>query len=356
MELITRLPTEEVITGMELKELLETKQHPIAYNGFEPSGMVHLGTGLVCSYKMKDFIEAGVKFKAYLAVWHAWINNKLGGNLELIRKAAEHFKHAWISLGVPENKIEFVYADELYDDGEFWRKMISVAKQLTIARTARTLEIAGRREMDANHVSDFIYTPMQVADIFHMDVDIAQLGMDQRKANVVAREVGPALDFWKPVCVHHHLLQGLTKPSVWPINEENKKEALVSAKMSKSKPDTAVFIYDTPEEIREKISGAFCPEKIVEFNPMIDICRHIVFREQNTLVIDRQEKFGGRLELQSFDELMIVYRKGDLHPLDLKKAVADVLVRVLEPSRRYFEKNKEAREGLNVIRTAKVTR
>jgi len=318
--------------------------------------LVHLGTGLICAYKMKDFIEAGIKFKAYLAVWHAWINNKLGGNLDLIRKAADHFRHSWLSLGVPENKIEFIYADELYDNGEFWRKMLLVAKQLTIARTKRTLEIAGRTDAEANYVSDFIYTPMQVADIFHMNINIAGLGMDQRKANIVAREVGPSINFWKPVCVHHHLLQGLTKPSVWPITEQNRKEALVSAKMSKSKPETCIFIYDSPEDIKRKISNAFCPEKVVEYNPIIDICKYIIFREKDTLIIERPEKFGGNLELQSFGELVNIYKSGDLHPMDLKNAVAAILVETLAPSRRYFEKNKDAREGLNIIRSAKVTR
>lgn len=356
IELIARSPTEEILTKEELKTLLEGKDHPIAYGGWEPSGMVHLGTGLICSYKMKDFIDAGIRFKAYLAVWHAWINNKLGGNIELIKKAADHFRHSWISLGVPENKIEFIYADELYDGNEYWKKMLLVSKQLTIARTKRTLEISGRTDAEANYVSNFIYTPMQVADIFHMDVDICQLGMDQRKANVVAREVGPSLNFWKPVCVHHHLLQGLVKPAIWPITEENKKEALVSAKMSKSKPATCIFIYDTPEEIKKKMAASFCPEKIIENNPIIDICRFIVFREQNELIIERPQRFGGNLELQSFEQLAVTYKKGELHPLDLKNAVADVLIRVLEPSRRYFEKNKEAHESLNLMRSAKTTR
>lgn len=29
---------EEIITREELKELLQTKDHPVAYDGFEPSG------------------------------------------------------------------------------------------------------------------------------------------------------------------------------------------------------------------------------------------------------------------------------------------------------------------------------
>lgn len=354
--LINRPPTEEVLTPNDLRRLLEVEEHPIAYNGWEPSGLVHLGTGVICAYKMKDFVEAGIRFKAYLSTWHAWINNKLGGDLALIRKAADLFKHSWIALGVPEDKVEFIYSDQLYDDLSYWAKTVSVARNLTIARTRRTLEIAGRKETEANYVSDFLYTPMQVADIFQLEVKICQLGMDQRKANVVARELGQKLGFWKPICVHHHLLQGLEKPAIWPIPEGKEKEALASAKMSKSQPQTCVFIYDSPEEIRTKIASAFCPERAIEFNPIIDICKHIIFREMEMFRVERPAKFGDTTEFNSFEELVKVYREGKLHPLDLKKAVAEELVKILAPVRRYFAMNKEAREGLETLRRTQVTR
>jgi tyrosyl-tRNA synthetase len=354
--LISRPPTEEVLTPNDLRQLLEVEEHPIAYNGWEPSGLVHLGTGIICAYKMKDFIEAGIRFKAYLSTWHAWINKKLGGDLALIKKAADHFKHSWIALGVPEDKVEFIYSDQLYDDLSYWAKTVAVAKNLTIARARRTLEIAGRKETEANYVSDFLYTPMQVADIFQLEVKICQLGMDQRKANVVARELGQKLGFWKPVCVHHHMLQGLEKPAIWPIPEGKEKEALASAKMSKSQPQTCVFIYDSPEEIRTKIANAFCPEKVIEFNPIIDICRHIIFRETETFLVERPARFGGATEFNDFEELAKAYREGKLHPLDLKKAVAEELTKILAPVRKYFATNREAREGLEVLRRAQVTR
>jgi len=356
IELICRPPTEEVLTIEDLRNLLETEEHPIAYNGWEPSGLVHLGTGVICAYKMKDFVEAGIRFKAYLSTWHAWLNNKLGGNLELIRKAADLFKHSWIALGVPEDKVEFIYSDELYNDLSYWAKTVMIAKNLTIARTRRTLEIAGRRETEARYVSDFLYTPMQVADIFHLEVKICQLGMDQRKANVVARELGERLRFWKPVCIHHHLLQGLEKPAVWPIPEGKEKEAIASAKMSKSKPETCVFIYDSPEEIRQKIAKAFCPEKTVEFNPILDICKHIIFRERETFTVNRPAKYGGTVEFQSFQELETAYKHDNLHPQDLKNAVAEELTAILEPARRYFENIREAKECLNIVKNAEITR
>ena len=356
IELICRPPTEEVITPDDLRQLLETEEHPVAYNGWEPSGLVHLGTGVICAYKMKDLAEAGVRFKAFLATWHGWLNNKLGGDLTLIRKAADLFRHSWIALGVPADKVEFIYSDKLYDDIDYWAKTVIIAKNLTVARTRRTLEIAGRKETDAHYVSDFLYTPMQVADIFHMQVKICQLGMDQRKANVVAREIGEKIGYWKPVCVHHHLLQGLEKPSVWPIPQGQEKEALSSAKMSKSKPETCIFIYDTPAEIKQKMTRAFCPEKAVAFNPVLDICKHIIFREKPVFTIERPAKFGGTIEFQSFNELKAAYAQGKLHPQDLKNGVAAELAEILEPVRRYFANNKEAKECLETVRKAKVTR
>jgi len=356
MELISRLPTEEVLTPEDLQHLLETEEHPIAYNGWEPSGLVHLGTGLICAYKIKDFVEAGIHYKAYLSTWHAWLNNKMGGDLKLIRKAADLFKHSWIALGVPPEKVEFIYSDELYDDLKYWEKVVMVARNLSIARVTRTLEVAGRQESEAKHVSDYLYTPMQVADIFHMRVKICQLGIDQRKANVVARELGERLGYWKPVCVHHSYLQGLAKPPVWPIPKDREREVLSMIKMSKSKPETCIFIYDQPEEIKKKISMAFCPEKTVEYNPVLEICKFIIFREKKAFTIDRPAKFGGPITFHSLQDLQKTYKAGGLHPQDLKNAVAEELIAILTPVKRYFETNKEAKECLTAVKNAKVTR
>ena len=248
------------------------------------------------------------------------------------------------------------FSDELYRDIGYWEKTVTIAKNLTLARTTRTLEIAGRKEGEAHYVSDYLYTPMQVADIFEMKVKICQLGMDQRKANMVGREIGEKIGCWKPVCVHHHLLQGLEKPNVWPIPEGQEKEAVASAKMSKSKPQTCIFIYDSPDEIKQKMARAFCPERTVKFNPIIDICKYIIFREKSVFTIERPAKFGGNVEFQSFQELETAFAEGKLHPMDLKAGVATELAGILEPVRRYFEVNSEAKDCLETVRQAKVTR
>ena len=38
---------EEIVTEEELKELLQSNAHPRAYDGFEPSGRIHLAQGVL---------------------------------------------------------------------------------------------------------------------------------------------------------------------------------------------------------------------------------------------------------------------------------------------------------------------
>jgi len=307
---------------------------------------------------MRDLIEAGIEFRVYLASWHAWINKKLGGNMDKIKEAAEHFKHAFIACGIPKEKVRFIEPEEEYKEISYWEKVLAVSKELTIARALRTVEIMGRKQADALHVSDLIYTPMQVADIFQFDIDICQLGMDQRKANVVAREIGEKIGFWKPICVHTHLLQGLATPPIWPLPSDPtaQKEVLASIKMSKSKPDTCIFIYDSPEEIKRKMSNAFCPAKETKFNPVLDIAKNIVFREKEVFEIKRAERFGGDLQFESYESLEKAFADGKLHPADLKLATADVLIDVLTPVREYFEKNEDAKWTLEMMNKFAITR
>lgn len=343
--LIAAAPTEEIITSEELRTLLETKDHPVAYDGFEPSGMAHLGSGLMRAIKLEHMLKAGVKFKILIADWHAWINNKMGGDLDMIKQVGKYLIEVWTSLGVDTKKIEYVWASELVDSANYWSKVIRIAKGITAQRLLRCLTIMGRQEGELQACAQYFYPPMQVADIFELGADICQLGMDQRKANVLAREVGPKLGWWAPVCVHHHMLAGLLGPTKMGIE--------FSGKMSKSQPKSAIFVHDSPQDIRDKIKGGFCPEKQVEENPLLEYCKYLIFPKTGKLEVTRPAKFGGDLTFASSEELETVYREGKLHPLDLKNAVAESLIKILEPSRNYFEKHPES---LEVFKGPTITR
>ncbi|MEM1522179.1 MAG: hypothetical protein QXU69_04090 [Thermofilaceae archaeon] len=393
IDLIALPPTEEIITRDELRTLLETKEHPVAYNGFEPSGLAHLGTGLITALKVKDLTEAGCKFILFLADWHAWVNEKFGGDLEKIRKCGEYLKEVWISLGVDPGKVEFVFGTDVYHQ-DYWNKVIKIARAMTFHRAMRSLTIAGRRGLDnlmlyefglsmikkeerekcplcGCHVEGlsskleeelgklhklgivspkmamFFYTPMQVADIFHLGVDICQLGIDQRRANMLAREIGPALGYWKPVCVHHHLLMGLQGPRKMGFEEDERLDIEISSKESKSIPESAIFVHDPPEVIRSKIYNAYCPERDPR-NPVMEIAQYIIMRDGKTPLTVETKKHG-ELVFEKYYELEEAYEKGIVHPLDLKIAVSEALIKILEPCRRHFTSSKRAAKLLEFV-------
>lgn len=351
--LVKRTPAEELVTEEDLRSIFQNYAHPRHYIGFEISGMVHLGTGLSTVLKIQDFIKAGVKPTIFLADYHSYINGKLGGDLETIRKTAEgYFKHAFISLGLEEGKADFVLASRLYDN-EYWKEVLTIAKDTTMKRMLRCITIMGRKESDATSSAVIFYPAMQAADIFLLDVQIAHAGMDQRKVHMLARELSHTYKK-QFVAVHSHLLPGLQGSKRMDPNAttEQKEDAMLEAKMSKSIPGSAIFIHDSEEEINSKIKKAYCPEKTVEGNPMIEYAEYLLLRDSK-LKIERPEKFGGDLEIADAAELKAVFSEGKLHPMDLKTAVARGLASALKPSRDYFAKHPEYLESM---RELKITR
>lgn len=361
--------TEEILVEEELSSLLENADQLRHYIGFEISGKVHLGTGLMAMRVIKELQEAGVHTTCFLADWHSYINKKLGGDMDTIREIAiSYFKEALIAsakcVGADPDKIEFVLANDIYDN-EYWMTVLDVSSNITLSRGKRSIDIAGREAGDDVAMSIFFYPPMQVADIFHQGNHIVHAGTDQRKAHVLARQVATKLrhkqltnpkgEVMKPVALHHHLVQGLGQPPEWPVPEDRLREVLISMKMSKSQPDSAVFIHDSEDDIRRKIKKAFCPPEIANFNPIIDWVEHLIMPLVDSFVLKRPEKFGGDMTFENIEDLKKAYESGEVHPGDLKENVANYLIDILEPARKHFEDPSRA-AALAKVDTLKVTR
>jgi len=318
--------------------------------------IMHIGMGLVCGNKIKDMVEAGFHFIIFLADWHSWINNKLGGKMENIRICGEYFKDCFTALGLPPEKVEYLWASDIAKEIEYWEKVIRIAKSASLRRTWRALPIMGR-EMDLSDMETawVFYPCMQAADIFHMKLDVACAGMDQRKAHMLARDVAEKLGWKKPICVHTPLLMGLQGP-VKEEKQYDENKALnlaISSKMSKSKPESCIFVHDSPEDIRRKVRNAYCPPKNVEENPVLQLAQHAVFPRVDRFEIERPEKYGGAVVYESYAELEKDYIEGKIHPLDLKNGVAEALIKILEPVREYFKRHPD---NLNKMLKIEVTR
>jgi len=330
VDLVKKSPFEEVVTEEELKELFKTNSKPKHYIGIEISGFLHLGSLISTGYKINDFIKAGIDCTVFLADWHTLINDKLSGDWEKISKVSKYYEDAFKQV-CPGVKI--VKGSELYEEKkEYWAELVRFTKHLTLARTKKTLDILGRTYGEEKiDVAKLLYPPMQAVDIHFLEVDIAHAGMDQRRIHMLARDIFPKMGWKVPVAVHHKLLPGLN------LIEELRKEdggarvegGKIVNKMSKSNPNSTIFINDSPDEIKSKINKAWCEEGKIENNPLLAISEQIIFHENNEMSIERPEKFGGNVTYSSYDELKSDFVNNKLHPMDLKKTVTRLLTPII---------------------------
>lgn len=348
----------EVVNEDELRELLKTKEHPLAYIGFEPSGLVHLGWALVAS-KIRDLCDAGFQVIVFWADWHASINDKLGGDLENIRACARYMEDCFVALGVERDKVQFRYATELISDPTYWEKLIKVGKVTSLNRIKRAMTIMGRKEDEAElDSSKVVYPLMQATDMFHMGIDLAYAGIDQRRAHMLVRDAADKLGWAKPVAVHTPLIPGLKANGGRMNPDEVQKEGIeaqsqemIDNKMSKSDPSTSLRVHDTPDEIRQKIKKAYCPpeKEFEKLNPILSMSKYIIFPKFGKMDIKRPEKYGGDVSYDSYEALCEDYFGGKLSPVDLKGGFADSLIAYLAPVAEYFEKHPENYERMKEI-------
>lgn len=325
---------EEIVTEEELKALVRGKTNPVTYCGYEVSGPVHIGH-MVSANKQIDFQEAGLKVKVLLADVHTLLNRK--GSKAWIDDMAEYWKQCFIGLGL--NKAEFVLGSEFQFNREYMEDVLQLCLHSTLQRALRSMQEVAR-DIEHAHVSQIIYPIMQATDIKALGVDIAHGGMEQRKIHMLAREMLPEVGYNKPICVHTPLLYSLQAPT----EEDMKKEPLSKfgvpprPKMSSSKPETMIAVHESDESIKKKIMNAYCPLGVDSSgrNPILEICRLLLFPRLEKMEIERDKKFGGNTAYDTYARLEADYLAKKLHPMDLKNAVAKNLTEMLAPVRKHL--------------------
>jgi tyrosyl-tRNA synthetase len=333
---IMREPTEEVVTSDELHTLIETKTHPKHYIGLEISGMLHIGSLVMTGFKINDFMKAGINTTVFLADWHTYINDKMGGDWDRIKKVSQYYTEAF-KFFCPG--VNIVLGSDLYKKTQdYWENFVRFSKHMTLARTMRSLTIMGRSEAEKNlDLSQLLYPPMQSVDIKALDLDIVHAGMDQRKIHMLVREIFPKLGWKAPVLVHHHLLPGLSEPLRISLDEGTGDDTRISSKMSKSKPASGILIHDDEKVIRDKIGKAFCPVGVAAGNPILELVRYVIFHEFDEFVIERPTKYGGSITYTSYKDIEHDFITKKIHPMDLKNSTATYINKIIEPIRKHFE-------------------
>ena len=305
--------TQEVVTTEELRALCSQKEHPHAYMGFAPTGRMHVGH-MIPIRKIADFLRAGCKFTFLIADLHAYLDdnkspwNLLEARFEVYKQAATGVLKAF---GAPLERVEFVRGSDFQFARSYQEGVLQMIGETTLARAQRSASEVVRFG-DSPKLGGFVYPFYQVEDVYALEADIALGGIDQRGIYMLGRELAEKMDRRKYVCVFTPLLPGLT-----------------GDKMSASDAASKVDLLDSPKQVRAKLKRAYCPAGEKEGNGILAFLEHVVFAVRDELVISRPEKFGGSLVFSSYAELEESFLAGDLHPLDLKNALADVLVEFL---------------------------
>lgn len=318
----------EVLTAEEVRALFDRTERPRAYIGFEPSGALTVAH-LITARKILDLADAGCDVTVLLADWHAWINDKLGGDLERIEASGRAMQAAFEALGASAPGVRYRWARDLVDSSDYWARVVRIAKATSLARTRRAMSIMGREEEEPNlDTAKLFYPAMQAADVFELPVDLAYGGLDQRRAHVLAREVAHRYHWPVPVAIHTPLLSSLRGSG-----RMNPLEETGAGKMSKSDPNSAITLTASRDEIAARIGSAFCPAKAADGNPVVELVRFVLFPWDGKLDVERAPQHGGALSFASVEEFLAAWTAGTLHPSDLKSAVVAAVDRLVAPVR-----------------------
>ena len=304
------------------------------YVGFEPSGKAHIGWKVIANL-LRRLLDAETNVLVFLADWHAWINDKFGGDMEAIQLTADYMEDVFRALlshpdeGDGPGQLRFLRASELMENPDYWARMLRCAKNQSLNRVRRTFSIMGRSEDSSDgDLSKFFYPAMQAADIFELKIDIAIGGMDQRKAHMYMRGVTDSQGWTKATCLHTPILSGLKTSGARMESFDHK--------MSKSDPSGSILLHDGAKKLKKKINGAYFDPNDAE-SPVYELIEHVILPEFGILEVRPNPKYGEPSDWKDIESIRNAIGAGTLHPLDLKIAVTEMIHRGLSSVSEYFE-------------------
>ena len=303
-------------------DLLKRGKRLSAYIGRAPTGALHIGH-LIALGKMIDFQRADIDTKILIADIHAALDD-LKAPWEELDKRSEYTQKC-IELCLPwSKKPEFIRGSSYQLNKDYVLDILKIASQTTVERAMRAASEVTR--MKNPKVSETIYPIMQALDEQYLNVDIQLGGTDQRHILVYAREYLPILGYKKRVEIMTPLVASLNGPGT---------------KMSSSIPESNIKVYDEEETIIRKIKNAYCPAGVVDQNMILQITKYLIFPNIDKFKIEREAKFGGDIEFETYEELENELVSYKLHLDDLKNAVSDFLIKMLKNVREYFRDKKD---------------
>ena len=315
---LIRRNTAEIIGEEELRTLLRSKKKPVVYLGTAITGKPHIAYFLWI-LKLSDFLKAGFKVKLLLADVHGALDNT---PWELIEHRYNYYAAALKEMmgvcGAHLTDLEIVKGSSFQLKGDYITDLLKLSTKVTVhdARRAAS-DVVKNTEGDSAKLAGLLYPLMQSLDEEYLGVDVQYGGIDQRKILVFAREHLPQLGYRARVEIMTPLIPSLAE----------------NGKMSASNISSKIDLLDSDEDIKKKISRAYCLEGDAD-NGVMAFMKYVlmVLKEDNDekFTVVRDKKFGGTVSYKNYSEIEKDFTSKKLHPMDLKNAVSEDLIHILK--------------------------
>jgi tyrosyl-tRNA synthetase len=87
---LVRSFAQEVIQEDELRCIFANKLNPVAYDGFEPSGRMHIAQGVMKALNVNKLTKCGVRFKFWCGQHSLWMRSEISGSFRCCSDWAPH--------------------------------------------------------------------------------------------------------------------------------------------------------------------------------------------------------------------------------------------------------------------------
>jgi len=278
---------------------------------------------------------------------HAFLDN-LKAPIELVNHRCKYYelllRAVFTSLGIPVDKLKFVIGSSYQLSRDYNLDQYKLCSMVT-EHDAKKAGAEVVKQVDNALLSGLLYPGLQALDEQYLDCDFQFGGVDQRKIFTFAKEYLPRLGYRERAHMMNKMVPGL-----------------MGGKMSSSDPDSKIDFLDTPDIVKRKIKKAFCEEGNISNNGLLAFIRAVAIpvarlhaeRGESTrpfvtedappgsvFSIVRGEKYGGPLHFSDYETLEKAFADKEIHPGDLKSAVTDTIVKLLEPIRKAFTDSAE---------------
>lgn len=321
---------QEVINKELILPILRKRNLKI-YWGTAPTKSCHIGY-LYPFMKIADLVKAGCQVTILIADLHAFLDN-MKSPLETIEKRTLYYMHIILSslivFGADVDKINFVKGSDFQLDKKY---TLDVYKLCNITKNSDAIHAGTEvvKQTENPLLTSMLYPLLQSLDEEYLNCDGTFGGIDQRKIYTYSVENMYKLGHRKRFYLMNPIVAGLS----------NCKTMGEDVKMSSSDPNGKISLDDSVSEITKKINKTYCLDGDIIDNTILKLMKNLIFKilEQTgkKFVINRPEKYGGKIEFNNYDDLEFAFSSKSICAPDLKLGFTDFITSFLEKTRNKF--------------------